>query len=65
MRGLASSLQGFLQFALAAVNAGTIAPMLARSLLALALGMAAFTIAEPVSVAHLSAPYADSASGCR
>jgi DHA1 family bicyclomycin/chloramphenicol resistance-like MFS transporter len=46
MRGLASSLQGFLQFVLAAVNAGTIAPMLAGSLLTLALGMAAFTIAS-------------------
>jgi len=46
MRGLASSLQGFLQFLLAAVNAGTIAPMLAGSLLALALGMASFTIAS-------------------
>ncbi len=46
MRGLASSLQGFLQFVLAAVNAGTIAPMLAGSLLALALGMAGFTIAS-------------------
>ncbi|MGH8851843.1 MAG: Bcr/CflA family drug resistance efflux transporter, partial [Casimicrobiaceae bacterium] len=44
MRGLTSSLQGFLQFVLAAVNAGTIAPLLAGSLLALALGMAAFTI---------------------
>lgn len=44
MRGLASSLQGFLQFVLAAVNAGTIAPMLAGSLLALALGMAGFTV---------------------
>lgn len=44
MRGLASSLQGFLHFVLAAVNAGTIAPMLAGSLLALALGMAGFTI---------------------
>lgn len=43
-RGLASSLQGFLQFVLAAVNAGTIAPMLAGSLLTLALGMAGFTI---------------------
>jgi DHA1 family bicyclomycin/chloramphenicol resistance-like MFS transporter len=44
MRGLASSLQGFLQFVLAAVNAGTIAPMLAGSLMALALGMATFTV---------------------
>lgn len=46
MRGLASSLQGFLQFMLAAVNAGTIAPLLAGSLLALAVGMAGFTIAS-------------------
>lgn len=44
MRGLASSLQGFLQFVLAAVNAGTIAPILAGSLSTLALGMAAFTV---------------------
>ncbi|HEX3633393.1 MAG TPA: multidrug effflux MFS transporter [Casimicrobiaceae bacterium] len=44
MRGLASSLQGFLQFVLAAVNAGTIAPLLAGSLLSLALGMAGFTV---------------------
>jgi len=46
MRGLASSLQGFVQFSLAGVNAGTIAPYLARSLPALALGMAAFTLAS-------------------
>ena len=44
MRGLASSLQGFLQFVLAAVNAGTVAPILAGSLLWLALGMAGFTV---------------------
>ena len=44
MRGLASSLQGFLQFVLAAVNAGTIAPILAGSLLSLALGMGGFTV---------------------
>jgi DHA1 family bicyclomycin/chloramphenicol resistance-like MFS transporter len=44
MRGMASSLQGFLQFVLAAVNAGTIAPLLAGSLLSLALGMGGFTI---------------------
>jgi MFS transporter, DHA1 family, multidrug resistance protein len=44
MRGLASSLQGFLQFVLAAVNAGSIAPLLAGSLLSLALGMAGFTV---------------------
>lgn len=44
MRGLASSLQGFLHFVLAAVNAGSIAPLLAGSLLSLALGMAGFTV---------------------
>ena len=44
MRGMASSLQGFLHFVLAAVNAGSIAPLLAGSLLSLALGMAAFTV---------------------
>ena len=44
MRGLASSLQGFLQFVLAAINAGSIAPLLAGSLRALALGMAGFTV---------------------
>ena len=44
MRGLASSLQGFLQFVLAAVNAGSVAPLLAGSLLSLALGMAGFTV---------------------
>ena len=32
MRGMASSLQGFVQFALSAVVAGTIAPFLAHSL---------------------------------
>ncbi|GMU70574.1 MAG: multidrug effflux MFS transporter [Burkholderiales bacterium] len=42
MRGLASSLQGFVQFALGGLVAGTVAPILDRSLLALALGMAAF-----------------------
>ena len=46
MRGLASSLQGFFHFALAAVNAGSIAPLLAHSLKALALGMAGFTLAS-------------------
>jgi DHA1 family bicyclomycin/chloramphenicol resistance-like MFS transporter len=44
MRGLTSSLQGFAQFALAAVNAASIAPLLGHSLLTLALGMGAFTI---------------------
>ena len=48
MRGLASSLQGFVNFALAAVNAGTIAPLLAASSLTLALGMAGFTLASLV-----------------
>ncbi len=48
MRGLASSLQGFLHFALAAVVAGTIAPLLAHSLKALALGMATFSVASAV-----------------
>jgi MFS transporter, DHA1 family, multidrug resistance protein len=46
MRGLASSLQGFFHFALAAVNAGSIAPLLAHSIKALALGMAGFTLAS-------------------
>lgn len=44
MRGLVSSLQGFVQFGLAAFNAGTISPILAHSLRALALGMAVFTL---------------------
>lgn len=43
MRGMTSSLQGFVQFALGGVVAGSIAPLLAHSLIALALGMAAFT----------------------
>ena len=43
-RGLASSLQGLLQFVLAAINAGTIAPILAGSLLMLALGMTGFSV---------------------
>jgi MFS transporter, DHA1 family, multidrug resistance protein len=46
MRGLASSLQGFVQFAFSGVVAGTISPMLARSVPALALGMLAFTLAS-------------------
>jgi DHA1 family bicyclomycin/chloramphenicol resistance-like MFS transporter len=46
MRGMAASLQGFVQFTLSAVNAGTIAPFLAHSLKALALGMAGFTLAS-------------------
>lgn len=43
MRGMTSSLQGFVQFALGGVIAGTIAPLLARSLPLLAWGMAGFT----------------------
>lgn len=39
MRGMASSLQGFVHFSLSAVVAGTIAPFLVQSLQALALGM--------------------------
>ena len=46
MRGLASSLQGFVHFSLSAVNAGTIAPFLSHSLWALALGMTGFTLAS-------------------
>ena len=45
MRGLASSMQGFIHFSLSAVNAGTIAPLLSHSQWALALGMSAFTAA--------------------
>ena len=44
MRGLVSSLQGFLQFTLSGFTAGTIAPYLATSLAALAWGMAGFTV---------------------
>jgi DHA1 family bicyclomycin/chloramphenicol resistance-like MFS transporter len=43
MRGMTSSLQGFVQFALGGVVAASIAPVLAHSLSALAWGMAAFT----------------------
>ena len=43
MRGMASSLAGFVQFALGAVVAGSIAPLLAHALTWLAWGMAAFT----------------------
>ena len=46
MRGLASSLQGFVHFSLSAVNAGTIAPFLSHSLWALAFGMIGFTLAS-------------------
>lgn len=46
MRGMTSSLQGCIQFALGGVVAGTIAPLLAGSLMSLAAGMAGFTIAS-------------------
>ena len=46
MRGLASSLQGFVQFGVAGIVAGTVAPLLARSLTALAWGMAGFSAAS-------------------
>ncbi len=46
MRGLASSLQSFIQFMMSGVIAGSIAPALDSSLLRLSLGMAAFTIAS-------------------
>ena len=49
MRGLTSSLQGFVQFSAAGIVAGTIAPLLARSLNALAWGMAIFTVASFVT----------------
>jgi DHA1 family bicyclomycin/chloramphenicol resistance-like MFS transporter len=42
-RGLASSLQGFVQFAFSGLIAGSIAPLLARTLVGLALGMLGFT----------------------
>jgi DHA1 family bicyclomycin/chloramphenicol resistance-like MFS transporter len=44
-RGMASSVQGFIQFTLSAVVAGTIAPLVAQSLIRLALGMAVFALA--------------------
>ncbi len=46
MRGLASSLQGFVQFTLSGFTAGTVAPFLAHSLSALAWGMAVFSVAS-------------------
>ena len=44
-RGMASSVQGFLQFTLSAAVAGTVAPFVAGSLTMLAGGMAGFTLA--------------------
>jgi len=52
MRGLASSLQGFVQFAFSGVVAGTISPLLAQTLAGLALGMLFFTFAS-YAVWHL------------
>jgi DHA1 family bicyclomycin/chloramphenicol resistance-like MFS transporter len=49
MRGLASSLQGFVQFAFSGLVAGTIAPFLARSLVGLLAGMAVFSVASGVA----------------
>ncbi|HEY3177810.1 MAG TPA: multidrug effflux MFS transporter [Casimicrobiaceae bacterium] len=46
MRGLVSSLAGFVQFAFSGFNAGTIAPFLAHSLALLASGMATLTVAS-------------------
>jgi DHA1 family bicyclomycin/chloramphenicol resistance-like MFS transporter len=45
IRGMASSLQGALQFTLSGFAAGTIAPFVAQALTLLALGMTAFTLA--------------------
>jgi DHA1 family bicyclomycin/chloramphenicol resistance-like MFS transporter len=45
IRGMASSLQGFVQFTLSGVTAGTVAPFLSHSVRALALGMTGFTLA--------------------
>ena len=52
MRGLASSLQGFVQFTFSGVVAGTISPLLAQTLSGLALGMLSFTVAS-YAVWHL------------
>ena len=46
MRGMASSLQGFVHFSVGALVAGTVAPFLVRSLLALAFGMLVATVAS-------------------
>jgi DHA1 family bicyclomycin/chloramphenicol resistance-like MFS transporter len=46
MRGLASSLQGFVHFGLSAVVAGTIAPFLVHSLRSLAVGMLGAIVAS-------------------
>ncbi|MFO1284279.1 MAG: multidrug effflux MFS transporter [Burkholderiales bacterium] len=48
MRGLTSSLQGFIQFTLGGIVAGTLAPLLDATLVGLAGGLAAFTFASYV-----------------
>ena len=58
MRGMTSSLQGFVQFALGGVVAGTIAPLLARSLTGAGLGHGRLHGRELRPVAHVSAPRA-------
>lgn len=49
MRGMTASLQGFAQFALGAIVAGSISPLLSHSLTTLAWGMAAFLGASGLS----------------
>jgi len=46
MRGMASSLQGFVHFSLSGVVAAIVAPLLVRSLQALALGMLGAAVAS-------------------
>lgn len=46
MRGMASSLQGFVHFSLSAIVAGTIAPFLVHSLRSLAMGMLGAAVAS-------------------
>ncbi len=45
IRGLASSLQGFIQFMLSGIVAGTVAPFVSHSIAMLAVGMTMFTAA--------------------
>lgn len=49
LRGMTASLQGFAQFALGAVAAGSVSPLLSRSLPGLAWGMLAFIAASSAS----------------
>lgn len=48
VRGMTSSLQGFLQFTLSGIVAGTVAPIVSHSLPSLAATMAAFALASSV-----------------